>query len=86
MKRKTLLVGASVIGVAAIGTTVALEPLGAEPDGEKDCGNVLPDVRAARARGGQAAGPGAALGAEGRGGQRRQLPQPDYCCRSGLAA
>ena len=46
MKRKTLLVGASVIGVAAIGTTVALEPLGAEPEGEKDCGNVLPDVRA----------------------------------------
>jgi FAD/FMN-containing dehydrogenase len=44
MKRKTLLVGASVIGVGAIGTTVALQPLAADPDGEKDCGNVLPGI------------------------------------------
>ena len=42
MKRRTLFVGASIIGIAAVGTTVALEPLGAEPEGEKDCGNVLP--------------------------------------------
>ena len=48
MRRKTLLVGASVIGVAAVGASVALEPLGAEPSGEKDCGNVLPDVQPPR--------------------------------------
>jgi FAD/FMN-containing dehydrogenase len=41
MKRRTLFVGASVIAIGAIGTTVALEPLGAEPEGEKDCGNAL---------------------------------------------
>ncbi|WP_395623474.1 FAD-binding oxidoreductase [Sphingomonas daechungensis] len=46
MKRKTLVIGASVIGVAAVGTTVALEPLAADPDGEKDCGDVLPKVQA----------------------------------------
>jgi len=34
-------VGASVIAIAAVGTTVALEPLGAEPEGEKDCGNAV---------------------------------------------
>ncbi|NUT00065.1 MAG: FAD-binding oxidoreductase [Sphingomonas sp.] len=45
MKRRTLLIGASVIGVAAVGTTVALEPLGAEPEGEKDCGDVLPGIQ-----------------------------------------
>ena len=41
MKRRTLFVGASVIAIGAIGTTVALEPLGAEPESEKDCGNAL---------------------------------------------
>ena len=41
MKRRTLFVGASVIAIAAVGTTVALEPLGAEPEGEKDCGNAV---------------------------------------------
>lgn len=57
MKRKTLLVGASVIGVAAVGATVALEPLGAEPKGEKDCGNVLPDVQPPRLTASQVAEP-----------------------------
>jgi len=42
MKRKTLLIGASVVTVAAAGTAVAVAPLAAEPEGEKDCGNVLP--------------------------------------------
>jgi hypothetical protein len=34
MKRRTVFVGASAIAIAAVGTTVALEPLGAEPEGE----------------------------------------------------
>ncbi len=43
MKRKTLIIGASTIASVSAGT-VALAPLAAEPDGEKDCGNVLPAV------------------------------------------
>ena len=50
MKRRTLLIGASVAAAGAAGATVALAPLAAEPDGEKDCGNVLPAVAAAQAR------------------------------------
>ena len=42
MRRKKLLIGVSVIALAAAGVGVALAPLAAEPEGEKDCGNVLP--------------------------------------------
>jgi FAD/FMN-containing dehydrogenase len=41
MKRKTLIIGASTIAAVSAGT-VALAPLAAEPDGEKDCADVLP--------------------------------------------
>lgn len=50
MKRRTLLIGASVAAVTAAGATAALEPLGAEPEGEKDCGNVLPETQPPLAR------------------------------------
>ena len=43
MRRKTLIIGASTIAAVSAGT-VALAPLAAEPDGEKNCGNVLPAV------------------------------------------
>lgn len=43
MGRK-LVIGASVVGVAAAGAVIAAAPLAADPDGEKDCGNVLPDL------------------------------------------
>jgi FAD/FMN-containing dehydrogenase len=42
MKRNTLIIGASAIAVAAAGTAVAVAPLAADPDGQKDCGDVLP--------------------------------------------
>ena len=44
MKRRALVIGASTIAIAGAGATVAVAPLAAEPDGEKDCGNVLPPV------------------------------------------
>ncbi|HEX6605105.1 MAG TPA: FAD-binding oxidoreductase [Sphingomicrobium sp.] len=44
MKRRTLVIGASSIGIVAVGATAALAPLAAGPDGEKDCGNVLPPL------------------------------------------
>lgn len=44
VKRKTLLVGASVVAVAAVSTGAYLAPLAAEPDGPKDCGSALPDL------------------------------------------
>ena len=44
MKRRTLIIGASTIAIAGAGATVALAPLAAEPDGEKDCGTVLPQA------------------------------------------
>ena len=50
MKRKTLIIGASVVAAGAAGATAALAPLAAGPDGEKDCGNVLPTVGASQAR------------------------------------
>jgi FAD/FMN-containing dehydrogenase len=49
VKRRTLIIGASV-AAGAVGATAALAPLAAEPDGEKDCGNVLPALAAAQAR------------------------------------
>ena len=44
MKRKTLVIGASGLAIAAAGTGLWLAPLAAEPDGAKDCGNVLPPL------------------------------------------
>jgi FAD/FMN-containing dehydrogenase len=49
MRRRTLVIGASVAAVTAAGATAALEPLAAEPEGEKDCGSVLPPVQASDA-------------------------------------
>lgn len=48
MRRRTLVIGVSVAAVTAAGATAALEPLAAEPEGEKDCGSVLPQVQAVR--------------------------------------
>ena len=45
MRRRTLVIGASVAAVTAAGATAALEPLAAEPEGEKDCGSVLPPIQ-----------------------------------------
>ena len=45
MRRRSLVIGASVAAVTAAGATAALEPLAAEPEGEKDCGSVLPPTR-----------------------------------------
>ena len=42
MRGRKLLIAGSVIALAAAGVGVALAPLAAEPEGEKDCGNVLP--------------------------------------------
>jgi len=42
MRRKTLVVGASAVAIVGSGTVVAVAPLAAEPDGEKDCGSALP--------------------------------------------
>lgn len=49
MKRKTLVVGASAVAIVGVGTVVAVAPLAAEPEGEKDCGNVLPPSAGAHA-------------------------------------
>jgi len=53
MKRKKLLVTASVLALVAAGTGFYMAPLMADPAGDKDCGNVLPTVPAGRT---QAAG------------------------------
>lgn len=50
MRRKKLLIGASVIALAAAGVAVALAPLAAEPEREKDCGDVLPPLPGEAAR------------------------------------
>jgi FAD/FMN-containing dehydrogenase len=53
MKRRALLIGASTIAIAAAGVGAALMPYAAEPDGEKDCGDVLsalPPLPAVRTR------------------------------------
>jgi len=44
MKRKTLVIGASGLAIAVVGTGLWLEPLAADPDGPKDCGDILPPV------------------------------------------
>ena len=50
MRRKKLLIGVSVIALVVAGVGVALAPLAAEPEGEKDCGNVLPPLAGEAAR------------------------------------
>ena len=47
MKRRKLLVGVSVIAIAAAGTGLWVAPLAADPIGDKDCGDVLPPLAAA---------------------------------------
>ena len=49
MKRRKLLITVSVLALAAAGTGLYVAPLAAEPEGEKDCGNVLPAPPAPRA-------------------------------------
>ena len=46
MKRRTLLVSASVIALVAGGGVLLLAPLAADPAGPKDCGTVLPPIPA----------------------------------------
>ena len=45
MKRKGLVIGASTLAIAAAGAGAWVAPLAAEPEGEKDCGNVLPPLQ-----------------------------------------
>ena len=49
MKRKALVIGASTIAIAAAGTAVLVAPLAADPESDKDCGNVLPRLASLRA-------------------------------------
>jgi len=49
MKRRKLLITVSVLALVAAGTGLYVAPLAAEPEGEKDCGNVLPALPAPRA-------------------------------------
>ena len=49
MKRRKLLITVSVLALVAAGTGIYVAPLAAEPEGEKDCGNVLPALPAPRA-------------------------------------
>lgn len=46
MKRKKLLITVSVIALVAAGTGLYVAPLMADPAGEKDCGNALPQAPA----------------------------------------
>jgi FAD/FMN-containing dehydrogenase len=46
VKRKKLLVTVSVIALVAAGTTAWMAPLAAEPEGDKDCANILPQIAA----------------------------------------
>ena len=57
MKRRTLLLGVSVIALAAAGTGFYLAPLAADPVGAKDCGSTLPPLAAANPRPATAAEP-----------------------------
>ena len=50
MKRRTLLVGVSLIALAVAGTAFYVAPLAADPTGPKDCGATLPDLPTAEAR------------------------------------
>jgi FAD/FMN-containing dehydrogenase len=43
-KRANLLIGASALTIAGGAAVVALAPLAAGPDGQKDCGDVLPPI------------------------------------------
>jgi FAD/FMN-containing dehydrogenase len=57
MKRGALLVTVSVLALVAAGTGIYVAPLAAEPEGEKDCGSVLPALAAPSARPAPAAVP-----------------------------
>ena len=48
MKRRRLVIGASAAASAGVGSSVALAPLAAEPDGEKNCGSALPPAGSAQ--------------------------------------
>lgn len=81
MKRKKLLVTVSVIALVAAGTAVWVAPLAAEPEGDKDCANVLPRIGAReftmpawRAAAGAAPAPGTTVPA---------LPEPRWAQRGG---
>ncbi|MFL6766225.1 MAG: FAD-binding protein [Sphingomicrobium sp.] len=50
VRRRTLVIGASAIGLAGAGSIIALAPLATDPDGEKDCGSVLPPLSTEVAR------------------------------------
>ena len=50
MKRKRLLITVSVIALVAAGTGLYVAPLMAGPEGEKDCGNALPQAPAGGSR------------------------------------
>ncbi|HEX8192953.1 MAG TPA: FAD-binding oxidoreductase [Allosphingosinicella sp.] len=73
MKRRKLLVTVSVIALVAAGTTAWMAPLAAEPDGDKDCGTVLPPL-AAPARSPETAGAAAAAA---------PVPEPRWAQRGG---
>ncbi|HST35253.1 MAG TPA: FAD-binding oxidoreductase [Allosphingosinicella sp.] len=55
MKRKKLLITVSVLALVTAGTGLYVAPLAAEPEGEKDCGSVLPALPARPAAPAQAA-------------------------------
>lgn len=50
MKRRTLLIGVSLIALAAAGTAAYVAPLAADPSGAKDCGSAVPAMPAAPPR------------------------------------
>ncbi|HEU5286498.1 MAG TPA: FAD-binding oxidoreductase [Sphingomicrobium sp.] len=50
MKRRTLLVGVSLIALAAAGTAAYVAPLAADPVRAKDCGSALPRATSLQAR------------------------------------
>lgn len=58
MPSRKVIAGASVLGLAAGGAVVAaVAPMAAEPTGDKDCGNVLPELEARGAKSSVAATP-----------------------------
>jgi FAD/FMN-containing dehydrogenase len=44
MRRKTLALGVSAVALVGTGAAIALAPLAADPDSEKDCGSILPPL------------------------------------------
>jgi len=70
MKRKKLLVGVSVIALMAAGATFYAAPLAADPAGAKDCGDILPALRA-----GKTIPPGA---------DAKPIAQPHWSQRGGI--